>query len=685
MNDDWWGARLDQPPTGRLRVYSLGFLRQSRIRRVLGHAGLNVSTGWPGTGDRVGVWGQRPVSARGKWVAGRTGAPLLTLEDGFLRSVYPGALGDPPLSLVLDDLGIYFDASTPSRLETILEEETCSTTDLHRARAGMAMLRAARLSKYAPPVPPQEIAPGFVLVVDQTAGDASIAGAGAGTNTFRRMLDAARAENPDKMIVIKTHPDVLAGKKTGCLDGVALRPNERKWHDPVNPWDLLEKADSVHTVSSLMGYEAILAGCRVRTFGASFYAGWGLSEDEIEIPRRTRRLSREDLFTGCHLRYPLYYDPIHDRLCRFEDTVRQLSAMVAHETPEADCKGEVFHQVRLWKRASMRRFRPRRTPVTFSDDLSHAADKTKASKRHLWIWASKVPTATLADLNAKGLSAGFVEDGFLRSVGLGAELTHAASLVFDRSGIYFDPATPSDLETLITAATNGAADLSRAKALRHAIVAARVTKYNVGKPAQTIRPEGQRVILVPGQVEDDASILRGCGDVRTNLGLLEATRAANPDAYLIYKPHPDVEAGLRAGNVPETDLHRLTDEIVRSQSAVDLIEAADAVWTLTSLMGFEALLRGKPVTCLGTPFYAGWGLTEDLGPPCPRRAARPGLDALVWAALIAYPRYVDPVTGLACPAEAIVERLASGKATPRAAGLSKLQGWFASQSWLWRR
>jgi capsular polysaccharide export protein len=101
-------------------------------------------------------------------------------------------------------------------------------------------------------------------------------------------------------------------------------------------------------------------------------------------------------------------------------------------------------------------------------------------------------------------------------------------------------------------------------------------------------------------------------------------------------------------------------------------------------MGFEALLRGLPVTCLGTPFYAGWGLTTDLGPACPRRMARPSLDAFVWAALIAYPAYVDPVSGLPCTPELVVERLASGQPMPRARLLSKLQGLLAGQSWLWR-
>ena len=40
-----------------------------------------------------------------------------------------------------------------------------------------------------------------------------------------------------------------------------------------------------------------------------------------------------------------------------------------------------------------------------------------------------------------------------------------------------------------------------------------------------------------------------------------------------------------------------------------LLGIVDEVHTLTSLTGFEALLRGIEVHAYGGPFYAGWGLT----------------------------------------------------------------------------
>jgi len=150
--------------------------------------------------------------------------------------------------------------------------------------------------------------------------------------------------------------------------------------------------------------------------------------------------------------------------------------------------------------------------------------------------------------------------------------------------------------------------------------------------------------------------------VNTNLALLQATRAANPNAAIIYKPHPDVEAGLRAGAVSDSDLDGLADAVVVNADIAALLDQVQEVWTMTSLTGFEALMRGIQVTCLGTPFYAGWGLTRDLGKVPARRGARPTLEGLVHATLIDYPRYLDPVCGLPCPVEVIVERLASGEA-----------------------
>lgn len=270
------------------------------------------------------------------------------------------------------------------------------------------------------------------------------------------------------------------------------------------------------------------------------------------------------------------------------------------------------------------------------------------------LWSS-MPAVDLPD----DISIIRVADGFLRSVGLGVLLKRPLSLAFDPVGIYYDSRTPSLLEQMLQAGDFEPALVERAKRLRERIVAGRITKYNV-RGFEWRRPKtGRAVVLVPGQVEDDASIRCGAPGARTNIELVKAARLQRPDAYLIYKPHPDVVAGLRDRGRREEEASAFCDEIVTHGAMGQILDQIDEVQTLTSLAGFEALLRGKSVTCHGQPFYAGWGLTTDIIPP-PRRTRRLKLDELVAAALILYPTYVSPDTRkFISPEEAVDILLAS--------------------------
>jgi capsular polysaccharide export protein len=138
---------------------------------------------------------------------------------------------------------------------------------------------------------------------------------------------------------------------------------------------------------------------------------------------------------------------------------------------------------------------------------------------------------------------------------------------------------------------------------------------------------------------------------------LARVRTANPDAFILYKPHPDVEAGHRAGKIADGVATNFADIVIRDISTAVILAEIDEVHTLTSLAGFEALLRGRRVVVYGRPFYAGWGLTRDL--PGIDRGRRLTLEELVAGALILYPRYLDPVTRLPCRPELVIERLAS--------------------------
>ncbi|MEM9968071.1 MAG: capsular polysaccharide biosynthesis protein [Pseudomonadota bacterium] len=669
-------AAVPQRVRRRLFIYNSGFLTQRRLRRILQLAGYSINVGLPSQHSAVAVWGDANTAHRGKYVARQRNVPLVRIEDAFLRSLFPGRAGGPPLGLLIDHSGLHFDPSTVSDLERLLLDNPLDDPVLlRRAAGGIARIAEAQLSKYTAfaVAPPPELPDRFVLVVDQTQNDASIRASGANRQSFRDMLTAAKRAFPDLPIVIKGHPETARGYRPGHFDASDADARVIFLKTAVSPHALFPRSAAIYTVSSQLGFEAILAGLRPHVFGQPFYAGWGLSKDADALARRQRLLTKEQLFAAAMILYPTWYDPYQDRLCRFEEAVEALAAQT--RAWREDHQGWVASGMRLWKRKPLQQFFGAFKAVTFQDDDPASAQK---SQRKWMVWAGKATT--------RHRGAVRVEDGFLRSRGLGATLVPALSLVCDDLGIYYDPTTPSRLEAWIAHRAEMRPDQEeRANALIMALRVGAISKYNLpsrGTPLTT-SDAGKR-ILVPGQVEDDASIRLGTGTVATNEALLRHVRAENPEAVIFYKPHPDVEAGLRNGHCEAFDI---ADQILHKANPAEVLEQVDEVWTMTSLMGFEALLRGVRVVTLGTPFYAGWGLTTDLGSVPARRTARPSLAGLVHATLIDYPRYRDPVTGLPCPVEVIVHRLAEGHVTWPGLGnrlLSKLQGVLASQAHLWR-
>ncbi len=291
------------------------------------------------------------------------------------------------------------------------------------------------------------------------------------------------------------------------------------------------------------------------------------------------------------------------------------------------------------------------------------------------LWRSRTPPNRMRDAETRGLDIAEIEDGFIRSAGLGANCVPPLSMILDAGGIYFDPARPSDLEQILMDQDIGSALRDRAKALRRELVAKAISKYGVDAEPLPRPTTERQIILVVGQVEDDRAVQTG-GLGLSNLDLLRRTRDMEPDAHIIYKPHPDVTAGHRKGHIPLAHALGFADEVQSAAPIHALLNMADRVHVITSQVGFEALLRGKAVVTHGIPFYAGWGLTQDLAPAPQRRGRRRTLDELVAAALLLYPRYLDPVSRLPCSAELLITRMAAGEAkvTSPLVPLRRLQG-----------
>ena len=647
------GAQQDlrDPREGCLIARSPGLLLVRGMQRFFSQPIVFRPIGPPPAAAAAVIgWGLKGVGLKAREVARRYRLPYLALEDGFLRSVLPGK-EEGPLSLVVDDIGIYYDALSPSRLEALIARPHAAD-ERFRAASLAAQWRQARVSKYnharerPPPVDGE-----FVLVVDQTAGDSSIAFGMAGPATFLRMLEAALDEHPALPIVLKVHPDVVDGRKRAHFG--ALTPGQAArvtlLADNAHPPALFERAAAVYVVTSQMGFEALLWGRPVRCFGMPFYAGWGLTRDEIAPPQRrgtAHAVPLDDVVHAALVEYTRWVDPETGALCGPERVIEWmgLQRRFRKRFPER-IQVVGFSN---WKQGIARSFLAGSAPRFVPGAQPQAPGEALA------VWGR-------ADIGGSAGTAAApvlrVEDGFLRSVGLGADWVPPLSWVIDGRGMYYDATAPSDLEHALQHGAADAPQRVRARRLREAIVASRITKYNVGEGVWQ-RPAGARtVVLVPGQVEDDASIAWGSPTLRTNLELLRAVRAARPAAYIVYKPHPDVLARKRDGYQGLQAAGREADEVVSTVPIHRLFDAVDEVHVLTSLAGFEALLRGKPVFCHGSPFYAGWGLTTDTLDH-PRRTRRLELDELVAATLIDYPTYVSRSTGAFTTPERALHELA---------------------------
>ena len=622
----------------------------------------------PQPGDVLIGWGQKANTRQIKEQAKTLSLPYWQLEDGFIGYIGHPARGGKAVSLIADPVGIYYDARQPSQLEQLIATP-CEPQMLARAERLIDELVRLGVTKYncyasrpdtasaAGPRSPsvaevkglpaalaqrllQDARP-RVLLVDQVAGDLSIPGALASEADFVAMVEAARRNHPHARLLLRTHPDTHFGKKSGVLARLKLSDVEIV-ADHCHPHALLSLVDAVYTVSSQLGFEGLLLGKPVYCFGMPFYAGWGLTHDSKQCERRNVKVSLAQLVAAALIHYPRYLDPVLGQRCEVEEVI---AIIARQQKPAPRWRRLYLVGFSLWKRAFMQAFCHH-----LAEELRFVRKPPKrlTGDEQVLVWGSRHPDLA---------SAIRVEDGFIRSRGLGSNLCRPSSLSLDPVGIYFDSRTPSGLEQLLNYQALTEAEVKRGDALLALLREHRVSKYNVGYPQHYSRPDdGRELVLVVGQVDGDASILTGSPTIRSNEQLLWAVRAAKPEAHIIYKPHPDVVAGNRAGAISAACLAECVDSQVLDIGLTSLYPHVDELHTMTSLSGFEALVQGVKVTTWGQPFYSGWGLTTDANPPARRQRSLP-LAALVYLTLVAYPLYLDWQTGLWISPEQLIHQL----------------------------
>lgn len=592
-------------------------------------------------------WGKRPSGVAAARAAAADGSPLLLLEDSFVRSLRPGG-GGPVYGVLADSQGIHYDASGGSDLLAALDSGVpvgWMRANLHANEEPAALMERFQQSgvskynwfpgEYSNPPPVDK--PG-ILVVDQTRGDMAIRRGGLAEGDFDRMLRAAFDECEGAPVYLRAHPDHLYRSKKTCFSSDLLKDARLRLLSPdISPARCFSFCHTVMTGSSLMGMEALIHGCRVVTYGRPFFAGRGLTEDRGNETITRRAVTLSELFEAAYLRYCHYFDPDTGEPCGLGEILDHI--LVQKEMFRRNRGLSITVGFTPWQKQIVPFYL--RSPAGKLQQLSSLTEAASPAAERILVWGRRpeIPAA-LQKRSAR------VEDGFLRSRGLGAAFNFPYSWVVDHCGIYFDSAAPSDLENLLNAGFPSA-ELEEAAALIRILREKRLTKYNLATSPVRLDPatvSNRKVILVPGQVEADASIAFGSPEIKTNLALLHRVRELEPDAYLIFKAHPDLVAGARHGRILPEGFAEACDLAVTDGNVLDWLDLCHEVHTMTSTVGFEALIREVPVVTYGLPFYAGWGLTTDRL-DCPRRKRRLTLNELVCGALIRYPRYLNPETG----------------------------------------
>jgi capsular polysaccharide export protein len=97
--------------------------------------------------------------------------------------------------------------------------------------------------------------------------------------------------------------------------------------DEINPYSLFDAVDEVWCVTSGMGFEALIAGKKVKVYGAPFYAGWGLTEDRLKLDWRGKtRRSLEEIFHCAYLARSVYFNERTGEKCGLDELVTQVAA-----------------------------------------------------------------------------------------------------------------------------------------------------------------------------------------------------------------------------------------------------------------------------------------------------------------------------------------------------------------------
>ena len=234
------------------------------------------------------LWGAKLLRIEGAVeFALKRNSSIYFVEDGFYRSVTSGLKKvdkcfSTSHSFIFDDMAPHYDGNHVSRLETLLTDNDTSykkhNDELNQLKE--YIIRSG-ISKYNDQ--PDFISPAIgkkekkVLIIMQSFNDASVTIVGGTELSFKQMIEDAINENPDSDILIKVHPDTIIKKNKSYAEDFLNDKRVYVINTEISLISLIKYSDKIYVFSSQAGFEALLFGKKVITYGKPFYSGFGLT------------------------------------------------------------------------------------------------------------------------------------------------------------------------------------------------------------------------------------------------------------------------------------------------------------------------------------------------------------------------------------------------------------------------
>ena len=251
-----------------------------------------------------------------------------------------------------------------------------------------------------------------------------------------------------------------------------------------------------------------------------------------------------------------------------------------------------------------------------------------------------------------------IEDGFIRSVGIGLSNEPALSITLcGDTTAYYDSYNVSSFEEILNSnRVFTDSELYHSKKAINLIVENHISKYNDSPylPVSIGRDNVQKVLVIDQRYGDE-SVVRAKADENDFQKMLIDAITDNPNADIIIKRHPDAVKGGKGSYFIDSRIEFTRN--VKNVFLIDydihphqLLELVDKVYVCSSGLGFEALLYGKEVICYGVPFYSNWGVTTDRKIESRRQKQRT-VEEIFYVSYIECSRYYSPELERVCNIE----------------------------------